>query len=203
MMKLFWSSRSPYARKVMVIAHEAGLAGRIDRIAVSVSPYAVEESLLPYNPLGRIPTLVTDTGETLFESLAICDHLDSLAARSACYPAGVDRPMVIRAHALGNGLTDLGIAWVRERMRGSGGTPPDFVAAARIKIARTCDRLDADIDTLCGSVPHVGAAAIGCALAYLDFRMPDEDWRAGHPRLAAWQARFSARPSMRATEHHD
>lgn len=202
-MKLFWSSRSPYARKVMVVAHEAGLADRIERIAVSVSPYAADADVLAHNPLGRIPTLVTDAGDALFESLAICDYLGSLAPRPGGRPVEMDRATVMRAHALGSGLTDLGIAWVRERLRGNDGPPADFVAAARIKIARTCDRLDTEIEALCGNVPHVGAAAIGCALAYLDFRMPDEAWRTERPRLTAWQARFSARPSMRATEHHD
>lgn len=201
-MKLYWSSRSPYARKVMVMAHEAGLADRMERVAVTVTPYSIEPAVLAVNPLGRIPVLVPDEGAPVIGSHAICLLLDDLAERPVSYPLGIDRRRVDRAQALGEGLCDLGIAWVRERWRGGGQAPQDFVAAARTKLAATADVLEREVDDLGGDF-HIGGAAIGCALAYLDFRFADEDWRADRPALAGWQQRFAERPSAQATQFHD
>jgi len=71
-MKLYWSPRSPFARKVMVFAHEAGLAGRIETVRTLVSMTSPNRELMRVNPLGKIPTLVTDDGTVLFDSLVIC-----------------------------------------------------------------------------------------------------------------------------------
>jgi glutathione S-transferase len=71
-LQLYWSSRSPFVRKVMVCAHERGLADRIERIPAVVALTRTERSLLPRNPLGRIPTLVLPDGGVLFDSVVIC-----------------------------------------------------------------------------------------------------------------------------------
>ena len=78
-MKLHWSPRSPFVRKVMIAAHELGLADRIDTVRTVVRMGRPNEALLPDNPLSKIPTLVLDDGRTLFDSLTIIEYLDHIA----------------------------------------------------------------------------------------------------------------------------
>ena len=73
-MKLYWSSRSPYVRKAMIVAHEAGVAERIECVPIVVSAYRINNDILGHNPLGKIPTLVRDDGVTLFDSRVICEY---------------------------------------------------------------------------------------------------------------------------------
>ena len=77
-MKLFWSSRSPFVRKVMVTAHELGLAGQIACERVVVSASAPNAAVMQHNPLGKLPTLVLDDGSALYDSPVICEYLASL-----------------------------------------------------------------------------------------------------------------------------
>ncbi len=78
-MKLHWSPRSPFVRKVMVSAHELGVADRIQTVRTVVQMDKPNPVLLADNPLGKIPTLVLDDGTTLYDSLTICEYLDSMA----------------------------------------------------------------------------------------------------------------------------
>ena len=85
-MKLYWSSRSPFVRKVMVCAHECGLAARIECVRTLVMMTRPNPDLLPVNPLGKIPTLVLDDGSALYDSTVICEYLDSLHGGSRLFP---------------------------------------------------------------------------------------------------------------------
>src|SRR5688572_8469512 len=106
-MKLHWSPRSPYVRKVMIVAHETGLADSIEKMRTPVAMTAPNKSLMRDNPLSKIPTLITDDGMVLFDSLLICEYLDSLHAGPKLFPAdGAERWQALRWHALGNGMLD-------------------------------------------------------------------------------------------------
>src|SRR5687767_6268397 len=85
-MKLFWSPRSPFVRKVMVCAHELGLAERIEKVSALVSMTRVNPDVLKANPVGRIPALVTGDGLTLYDSNVICEYLDMQLGRSQLFP---------------------------------------------------------------------------------------------------------------------
>ena len=89
-MKLYWSPRSPFVRKVMVFAHETGLASRIETVKTPVSSTAANRELMRVNPLGKIPTLVTDDGKVLFDSYVICDYLDGLHTGAKLIPQSPD-----------------------------------------------------------------------------------------------------------------
>lgn len=92
-MKLRHNPASPYVRKVMVVAHELGLAGKIELLSTAVSPVETNTTLAAENPLMKIPALVTDDGEVLFDSPVICEYLDNLAQAAAkCF-----RPRARRA----------------------------------------------------------------------------------------------------------
>ena len=69
-MKIFFSPASPFVRKCMVIAHELGLADRIERLPSAAGPVARDQTIIPSNPLGQVPTFITDDGQALFEGLA-------------------------------------------------------------------------------------------------------------------------------------
>src|ERR1700680_4686212 len=110
-MKLRHNPASPYARKVMVCAHELGLAGKIELLNTAVSPVETNATLAAENPLMKIPALVTDDGQVLFDSPVICEYLDSVAgsakisrrragAVDRAAPAGARRRHPRRAHSV-------------------------------------------------------------------------------------------------------
>jgi len=202
MMQLHWSSRSPFVRKVMVVAHEAGLADRIARVPTVVALTRLDQSLLPRNPLGKIPTLVLEDGTTLFDSVVICEYLDGLGGAPRLFPAaGPARIEALRRHALGNGAMDFLLLWRGELAR----TPPDqrILDGFAAKLDAVLAAFEADVPALSAAPFGIGQVAIGCALSYLDFRWPEAGWREARPALAAWHAGFRARPSVKATEHID
>ena len=85
-MKLHWSPRSPFVRKVMIAAHELGLVERIERLRTVVAMRDPNLDLLADNPLAKIPTLVLEDGTVLFDSLTICEYFDHLAGGGRLFP---------------------------------------------------------------------------------------------------------------------
>src|SRR5471030_171866 len=109
-MKLRYSSASPYVRKVMIVAHEGGLAERIETVATSVVPVKANDALKAENPLVKLPSLTTDDGITLYDSPVICEYLDSLHAAAKMFPpAGPARWTALRRQALADGILDAAI----------------------------------------------------------------------------------------------
>jgi glutathione S-transferase len=201
-MKLYWSSRSPYVRKVMIAAHELGLADKLEPIPVVVALAQPNPTVMAVNPLNKIPTLVTDDGQVLFESVVISEYLDALSGAPRLFPrAPAARWPALRWHALGNGLLDTLLPWRTERLRQD--ARPDVIAALAAKTTATLARLEVEADALAAAPVSIGHVGVAAGLGYLDFRFPDLAWRNGHPRLTAWFEAFDARPSMRATHPHD
>lgn len=203
-MALHWSSRSPFVRKVMVVAHESGLADRIERIPTLVSPAIRNTDILARNPLGKIPTLVLPDGTTLYDSAVICEYLDGIAPGGGrLYPAHGTPAWTAarRREALGTGFCEFLVPWRSELAR----KPPSeaILEGYGRKLSATLAALEEEAPALAATAFGIGHVAIGAALSYRDFRWPGEDWRPGHPALAAWHATFRARPSVQATEHVD
>ncbi len=201
-MKLHWSPRSPFVRKVMVVVHELGLADRIAcvrTVAASTKPHA---ALMQDNPLSKIPTLVLDDGTVIYDSPVICEYLDGLGGAPKLHPAEPKARLVaLRRQALGDGFLDMLVLLRDERMRAN---PSDVhKASAAVRKAAVLKSLEQEAEALAATPLSIGHVAIGCALSYLDFRYADEDWRKDHPRIARWHATFAARPSVRATEPVD
>ena len=193
-MQLFYSTTSPYVRKVRVTAIEKGLAGRIDlRLA---DAHGVDEPLRAANPLSRIPTLILDDGSTLYDSPVICAWLDGHGEGPQLIPpAGAEHWAVRRTEALADGMLDDAVAVVMEGRRAEA---QQDLARQTLRIEalqRACTRLDVDLLRL-PSALTLGHIAAGCALGYLDFRLPQIDWRSAHPRLSAWYQHFAERPAM-------
>jgi glutathione S-transferase len=201
-MQLHWSSRSPFVRKVMVVAHERGLEGLIQRLPTVVALTRTDLALLPRNPLGRIPTLVLPDGRVLFDSIVICEYLDGLGdAPRLVPPDGPARIDALQRHALGTGFMEMLLLWRGELGRDH--PAASILEGFAVKRAAVLPALEAMVPELDAKPYDIGHVAIGCALSYLDFRWADFDWRSTHPALARWHAVFSARPAVRATAHID
>jgi glutathione S-transferase len=198
MMKLHWSPRSPYVRKVMVVAHELGLAERLQCVRTVVGGTEPHLELMRENPLGKIPTLVLRDGTILYDSPVICEYFDTLHDGPKLFPAGVARLNALRRLALGDGMLDIALASVGERFRPAEKQSEPHMALWRAKLLACVDALEDEADALAGSAFSIGHIGIGIALSYLDFRFSELRWRDGHPRLAAWHATFDARPSVQA-----
>ncbi len=198
-MKLMYSPTSPYVRKVMVLAIEAGLDKKIDKETVATTPVAPNRDLAKTNPLVKVPTLQAE-GLSLYDSPVICEYLDSKHRKKKFFPAkGKARFNALRQQALGDGLLDAALL-VRyeltlreEPMRNAA-----WQEAQMKKIRSALDQMEKEAGTLRGS-PTIGHITFACALAYLDFRFADDGWRKGHKKLAAWYDKFAQRPSMKAT----
>jgi glutathione S-transferase len=201
MLKLHWSPKSPYVRKVMVCARELGLLDRLELVRSVAAMLKPNERLMQDNPLSKIPTLVLDDGSTLFDSVVICEYLNELGGGTLFPSQGRDKWQALRWHAFGDGLLDALILWRNERERVQ--PLPALTAAFELKTRAALKQLDDEATALAQAPFSIGSIAVGCALGYLDYRFDTLGWRALAPRLAAWQAELGKRPSMRDTEPVD
>jgi glutathione S-transferase len=191
-MQLLYSSMSPFARKVRVVAFELGLADRLT--LVTAAPYT-DEAVRAVNPLSKIPVLIPEEGEAIFDSPVICDYLEHVAGRPLTPAAGPARWAALTQQAMADGMGDAALAIVRERLR-DGDQRQDL-------FDRQAAALNAALDLLERDAPpadrfEIGEIAVAAQLAYLDGRAV-LDWRQGRPTLAAWFETASQRPSMVAT----
>ncbi len=195
-MKLYYSLASPYVRKVRMAALELGLADRLDLVLTDA--WTVSEGLPDDNPLCKVPTLILDDGTSLFDSPVICEYLDSLANGSLFPPAGPGRWRALRLQALGDGLCDTAVILRLELLRPEPIRSLVTMDRQRRAIARTLTVLEREVEDLSGPVT-IGTLAVAAGLGYLDLRFDDLQWRAAAPRLAAWFAEISRRPSVQTT----
>ena len=113
-MKLFYSSTSPFVRKVLVVAYELGLADRIERLACAAHPVNRDRTIIAHNPLGQVPTLVLEDGRMLADSRVICEYLNDLAG-GTIFPSGSQRWEALVAQTLADGLLDAALLGRYER----------------------------------------------------------------------------------------
>ena len=197
-MKLFYQTHSPFARKALVFAHEAGLAGEIEVIHHETSPTRRNDTVFAENPLGKVPVLIRQGLSPIFDSDVICAYFDTLSpTRRLIPPEGEPRWSALRLQAMAQGLCEAGIAlrWETVRRPAEFRYPPLQDGFAQ-KLVASYDWLEQELDV---SAPlHLGHIALATALDWIEFRnLPD--FRKGRPRLTAWFTEFAERPSMRAT----
>lgn len=199
MMKLHWSPKSPYVRKVMVIAHETGLTDRIELVRSVAGMLKPNDRLMQDNPLSKIPTLVLDDGMVLFDSAVICEYLNDLAGASFFPRSGPAKWQALRWHAFGDGLLDALILWRNERERPDGMRSQVLIDAFHRKTLASLQQLDGEAEALQAAPLTIGHVALACALGYLDFRFEALGWRGLAPRLSRWNEAVQARASFMAT----
>jgi glutathione S-transferase len=203
-MKLHWSPRSPFVRKVMIAAHELGLVDRLTCVRTVVATTKPHLELMKENPLSKLPTLVLDDGTIIYDSPVVIDYLDTLQGAPKLHPADTKaRIIALRRQALGDGMLDFSLLWRNELDRPKDKQSEVHLSAFAAKRVASLALLEKETDDLAATPFNVGHIGVGVALSYFDFRFADLPWRKDHPRLAAWHATFTARPSVRATEPVD
>ena len=197
-MKLRMSTTSPYARKCLMVAIETGLEPRIER--VPTAPWAPDTDLPNDNPLGKVPVLITDGGEALYDSPVICDYLDAQhSGRKLIPPAGGERWRQLRLEALADGITDAAVmVRIETVMRPEDKRWPHWAERHAAVVGRGLDALERDCAGW-GDEMLMGQIAAIAAVGYVEFRALAE-WRAGRPALAAWMESMAARPSVASTQ---
>lgn len=193
-MKLLVTSASPYGRKVRVLAIERGIPLEIEPTAIAALSPGIP--LSRHNPLQKVPTLLTDAGEALYDSRVICDYLDNLAPGPRLIPEGAARAGDLCLEALADGVIDAAVTWRTEMVARPEDLRWEAWAAGQLgKIHQALDHLE----TRVGAWDHrlsLGRIATVCALGYLDFRDIDLGWKERHPALAHWFAEVDERPSF-------
>jgi len=197
--KLFHSPVSPFVRKVLVAAHELGLRERVDIVPANAHPVDRDRALVAVNPLGKVPTLVTDDGAILYDSRVVCEYLNALAGGDLVPADPDDRWRALVEQSIGDGIMDAAVltryeTFIRpEPLRWAGWVEGqlDKVACGLAELERRASDFGERVD--------VGTIALGCALGYLDLRFASLGWRDGHPNAAAWFEWFGGRESMVAT----
>lgn len=190
MLVLRSSAASPFGRKVKLAASILGLSDRIQIVdADTLNP---EDSIRQQNPLGKIPALILENGDVLYDSRVIVEYLDHLAGGGRIIPNGAERFTALRDQALADGIMDAALLQVYEgRFRPEDRHEPKWVGHQADKVRRGLDHAEARL-TQPGQPLHVGQIALACALGYLDLRFNGR-WRESYPGLVAWLADFESR----------
>lgn len=197
-MQLVGSKTSPYVRKIRVLLAENGMPYEF----VEESAWTATTTVPRYNPLNKVPALVTDAGRSLYDSAVISEYIDAIAGGKHI-PAGILERATVRCHeALGDGIADAGVALFLERKREPARQDPTWIERQRSKVDAGIAALAAalgDKPFLGGAEPDLGDVACACALFWVEFRLPEVAWRRDHPALDGWAKRLEARPSFAAT----
>jgi len=196
-MKLHFAPASPFARKVRILIKELGLEESVALHDVgAVTPVSNNNDLNLINPLGMLPVLVLDNGDSLYDSPVICEYLNHIAD-GVFYPTDTDRRFrTLRLQALGDGILDLSVAMRYEiAMRPENLQWQTWLDFQDEKVQRGLDTLEA----LCNSFeasPLIGEITVACVLGYRDFRFADVNWRDGRPALSEWFDQIMLRDSL-------
>lgn len=199
-MKLFFSATSPYVRKVLVTAHELGLAERLDIVPTSVSAVKPDAKVMATSPAGKVPCLIPDEGSPIFDSRVICQYLASLGPEGASLYPEARRFEVLTLEALADAILDAALLCRFETfLRPEALYWADWYRGQMAKVESGLQALEGERFASLTGAFHAGALASACALGYIDLRFPEAEWRARQPKLAAWFAEISERASMKAT----
>lgn len=197
-MKLIGSLTSPYVRKVRVVLAEKRLDYQFE-----IEDVWASDRILASNPLGKVPCLVMEGGEAIFDSRVIVEYVDTLSPVSRLIPSGGrDRAEVRTWEALADGLLDAAVLARLERTwagRADGERSQAWIDRQMTKIRTALVALARGLGErpYCTGI-HLTLAdiATGCALGHLDFRFPDIAWREQHPNLGRLSDKLNNRPSF-------
>lgn len=198
-MRLFYTAGSPYARIARVALIETGLDARCGQEEVTLRDPG--SALLPFNPNGRVPSLETDDGVILSESLLILAYLDTQHGGRRLLPMdGTDSWRTLARLGLAYSFLEGIAVWNRALRPPPGERSPAAIAHEEGRAARTADALERAVAEGGYSGPiDAGRIVLGAALGYCDRRHRVWNWREGRPALAAWQDETAGRPSFAAT----
>jgi glutathione S-transferase len=202
-MKLIGSTSSPYVRTVRVVMLEK----KLDYVFLTEDVWAAQTTIAESNPLGKVPCLVMEGGEALFDSRVIVEYLDTLSPVGKLIPSmGRERAEVKTWEALADGVLD---AAILARLEATWGGRTE-AQRSQAWIDRQFGKIDASLTAMSkglGDKPFCAGIyfsladiAVGCALGYLDFRFAQIDWRSTHPNLNKLFDKLMLRPSLVDTQ---
>src|SRR5215212_3865299 len=185
-MKLIGSTSSPYVRKVRVVMAEK----KLDYQFVEEDVWSGDTNIMQSNPLGKVPCLVMEGGEALFDSRVIVEYLDTLSPVGKLIPPlGRERAEVKTWEALADGVLDAAVlARLEANWAGR-----NKAQRSQAWIDRQLSKVNASVKAMSQSLADI---AVGCSLGYLDFRFPDIDWRGNYPNLGKLHEKLMQRPSF-------
>ena len=198
-MKLIGAITSPYVRKVRVVMAEK----KLDYQFILEDVWAASTTIMTSNPLGKVPCLVMEGGEAVFDSRVIVEYLDTLSPVGKLIPTqGRERAEVKTWEALADGLLDAAVLARLEATwpgRGEGERSEAWIERQRAKIDASLKSMSQGLGekAFCSGIHFsLSDVAVGCALGYLDFRFATIDWRAQYPNLARLTEKLNQRPSF-------
>lgn len=200
-MKLYGSETSPYVRKLRILIKEKGIPCEF----IVEGPADAAGNVAALNPLGKVPVLLRDAGDVLFDSLVIAEYLDSMQGDALLPATGETRWLVQRWHALGQGIMDAVIARMLEGRKPLEKQMQEVIAKQEGKVAAALKYADTNLkyadaakkgaSYLVNDRFSLADIALGVALEYIDLRHA-HDWRGKYPRLALWQAGMAKRAAF-------
>jgi glutathione S-transferase len=192
-MKLIGSTSSPYVRKVRIVLADK----KLDCEFVREDVWSSDSMIQKHNPLGKVPCLIVDDKESLYDSRVLTEYLDTLSPVSRLIPqSGRERAYVKCLEALCDGTNDALIAVRLERQRPAEQQSADWVNRQLGKVQASLIELSHKLgeQSLFAGVNYsLADISAGCLLGYLDFRFPEIDWRGAHPNLATFYKKMMAR----------
>ena len=201
-MKLLGSKTSPYVRKVRIVMLEK----KLDYVFVPEDVWSAQTTIAETNPLGKVPCLIMEAGEALFDSRVIVEYLDTLSPVGKLIPAvGRERAEIKTWEALADGVLDAAIL-ARLEATWVGRSPAE---RSQAWIDRQLGKIHTSLKAMskglgdkpyCAGI-HLSLAdvAVGCALSYMDFRFPQINWRSDYPNLQKLLDKLMLRPSFAET----
>ena len=202
-MKLIGSVTSPYVRKVRIVMAEK----KLDYQFVTEDVWADDTTIMESNPLGKVPCLVMEGGEAVFDSRVIVEYLDTLSPVGRLIPTqGRERAEVKTWEALADGVIDAAVlARLEKHWAGR-----EQAQRSEAWIERQLDKVNVSLKAMsqglgekpfcAGIYLSLADIAVGCSLGYLEFRFPQIDWRGAYPNLAKLQDTLRLRPSFADTK---
>lgn len=202
-MKLIGSLTSPFVRKVRVVMAEK----KIDYQLVLENVWAPDTRIDEYNPLGKVPCLVMEDGEAVFDSRVICEYVDTMTPVGKLIPPGGRERAEVRCwEALGDGVNEAGVLLRQEALRDPAQRSESWVARQTRKVEHGLEAMAKGLGekAWCAS-NHLTLAdiSVGCALGYVSFRLPEIAWQDAHPNLAKLFDKLMQRASFADTVPHD
>lgn len=198
-MKLLYTPNSPYARKVRIVGIEKHLDITLQQVKLGAQDSPVQQ----YNPLGKVPVLILDNDEALYDSRVIVEYLDTRSPVSKLLPNehGL-RIAVIRWEALADGISDAAVAVMMEKRKPDNQQSQAYIQKQMAKVEQGLAKLNQDISKKKWCVNEtfsLADVAIGCMLGYINLRFKAMNWQSQYPELAKHFTILSKRPSFKET----
>lgn len=204
-MKLIGAITSPYVRKVRIVMAEK----KLDYQLLHEEVWSTQTQISEFNPLGKVPCLIMEGGEALFDSRVIVEYLDTLSPVGKLIPSsGRERAEVKTWEALSDGVLDACILARLEQTwagRNEQERSKAWIDRQMGKVTTSLAAMEkglSDKPFCCGIHLSLADISVGCSLGYLDFRFPNLNWRDSHPELGRLFEKIKTRASFIETEPH-